>query len=336
MLVIVAHHYVVNSGLVELIQKDPAFTFNDVFLLIFGWGGKTGINCFVLITGYFMCTSSISLRKFLKLLAEIEFYNILVYLIFVAFGYTAFSVTGFIRTILPVTEIANHFVPCFLVFYLLIPFLNKLIHALNEREHMLLILLSLFVLTIMPTLMMEVSFNYVTWFSVLFLIASYIRLYPKAWMENNRICGWLALLSLLLSWGSMLGMSLVGKQAYYHFVSDSNKIFALTTAVCAFLFFRNLKIPQSKFINAISASCFGVMLIHANSGIMKQWLWTDTLKVTSFYDSPYLVLHAIAAVLGIYVICTVIDQIRIRTVEKWFMAWFDRHYPSKKTTVPQG
>ena len=72
------------------------------------------------------------------------------------------------------------------------------------------------------------------------------------------------------------------------------------------------------------------MLIHANSGIMKQWLWTGTLKVTSFYDSPYLVLHAIAAVLGIYVICTVIDQIRIRTVEKWFMAWFDRHYPSKK------
>lgn len=53
MLVIVAHHYVVNSGLLECIDAQTKLQLKDYFSLLFGWGGKTGINCFVLITGYF-------------------------------------------------------------------------------------------------------------------------------------------------------------------------------------------------------------------------------------------------------------------------------------------
>ena len=49
---------------------------------LFGWGRKTGINCFVLITGYFMCQSQASMRKFLKLVLEVEFYKLLFCLVF--------------------------------------------------------------------------------------------------------------------------------------------------------------------------------------------------------------------------------------------------------------
>lgn len=66
MFLIVAHHYVVNSGLFPVILENFPSS-KSVFLLLFGWAGKTGINCFVLITGFFMCTSQISFRKFLKL-----------------------------------------------------------------------------------------------------------------------------------------------------------------------------------------------------------------------------------------------------------------------------
>lgn len=77
MLVIVAHHYVANSGVINEIVGITEPQLKDYFLLIWGWGGKTGINCFVLITGYFMCKSQITAEKFIKLLAEVEFYNIL-------------------------------------------------------------------------------------------------------------------------------------------------------------------------------------------------------------------------------------------------------------------
>lgn len=40
MLVIVAHHYVVNSGLMDLVRASTTVSANDIFLGIFGWGGQ--------------------------------------------------------------------------------------------------------------------------------------------------------------------------------------------------------------------------------------------------------------------------------------------------------
>lgn len=85
MLLIVAHHYVVNSGLIQIMPNSET-TNNSIFLYIFGMWGKTGINCFMLITGYFMCKSNITIRKFLKLLLEVEFYKIIIYFIFIISG----------------------------------------------------------------------------------------------------------------------------------------------------------------------------------------------------------------------------------------------------------
>lgn len=41
-----------------------------------GWG-KTTINAYVLITGYFMCKSQMTWRKLAKLVLEIKFYDVI-------------------------------------------------------------------------------------------------------------------------------------------------------------------------------------------------------------------------------------------------------------------
>jgi hypothetical protein len=112
----------------------------------------------------------------------------------------------------------------------------------------------------------------------------------------------------------------------YFFVSDSNKMFAVAVAVCSFLWFKNMKIKYSKLINAFGAGTFGVLLIHANSDAMRTWLWKDTVDVVGHYTLPLgqLILFSIGVVLAIFVICNLIDQFRIATVEKWFFRWYDR------------
>ena len=57
MLLIIAHHYVVNSGVVELLYANP-INFKSVIMFLFGAWGKIGINCFILITG-FLCANQI-------------------------------------------------------------------------------------------------------------------------------------------------------------------------------------------------------------------------------------------------------------------------------------
>ena len=102
MLMIVAHHYVVNSGLTwGGPLDDESFSINSIFLALFGAWGKTGINCFLMITGYFMCTSKITLRKFLKLMAQIYLYKLLIYLLFLASGHESLSVMRIVKLLMP-------------------------------------------------------------------------------------------------------------------------------------------------------------------------------------------------------------------------------------------
>lgn len=323
MLMIVAHHYVVNSGLMSCIDAQNVLHFQDYFLLLFGWGGKTGINCFVLITGYFMCTSAITKKKFFKLLGERYFYAVAIWCLFFFTGYEAFSVKGFLKMMFPFFTVADNFTSCFLLFYLLIPFLNKLIHALTAKEHFMLMAWCIGVYVFLPSFAKaNVVFNYITWFSILYVIASYIRLHPKDWLNSTKITGSLAGASLLLSWMSVIVLAIVsrfiGKEIgiCYYFVADSNKVLALITGVSTFLFFKNLKIGYSKAINTIAASTFGVLLIHANSDTMRRWLWGDVCNNVGAYQEGNIIIHAIASVMVIYFVCTIIDMIRNRLIEQ--------------------
>ena len=326
MLLIIAHHYVVNSGLMGMMREHPT-TANAIFLWLFGAWGKTGINCFVLITGFFMCKSHISLKKFMKLLLEVTFYKVVIYCVFAMTGYTEFSKRAFLKLFLPVTQIQDNFTGCYLMFFLLIPFLNILIHAMTQKQHLLLIALCLLMYTGVGTVPgFGVTMNYVSWFAVLYMIASYIRLYPVALFNNVRIWGVLALLTFLLSAASIIVLIATGKSGLAHFfVSDSNKVLAVATGVSSFLFFKNLKIKHSKIINLLGGSTFGVLLIHANSDTMRQWLWVDLLRNTEMFDSAWLPVHALVSVFAIFGICSVFDIVRIHLIEKPFFRLWDKY-----------
>ena len=316
MLLIVMHHYVVNSGLFEIMQSSD-LTFNSISLYLWGMWGKTGINCFVLITGYFMCKSEISIKKFLKLVLEVIFYKVIIYIIFVFCGIVEFKYTSFIKSFCPISNIGDGFTTAFILFYLFIPFINVLIHNLCKKWHLLLIALSLFIYTLWYMIpIFEVRYNYVTWFIVLFLMASYIRLYCSTSCLSIR-WGRLSLCTIVLSSISVYLLRVMGYHPYY-LVQDSNAILAICVAICTFMYFKDLKIKYNKTINTIAASTFGVLLIHANSDAMRQWLWKDTLQNIVWLDSKYCILHAVISVLAVFGICVLVDIIRIRLIEKTF------------------
>lgn len=150
MILIVAHHYVVNSGLYQQMESTE-LSGNSIFLYLFGAWGKTGINCFVLITGYFMCKSEITIKKFIKLLFQIEFYKIVIYLIFLLSGYESFTIKGLVKSLNPIPGVGSNFTGCFILFYLFIPFLNILVKNFDERKHRLLLFLTLGIYTILYT-----------------------------------------------------------------------------------------------------------------------------------------------------------------------------------------
>lgn len=130
----------------------------------------------------------------------------------------------------------------------------------------------------------------------------------------------------MLSVLSLLYISGIKGHLYniYFFVSDSNKILALLTAITTFMWFKNMKFNNSKWTNTIASSMFGVLLIHANSGTMRQWLWKDTLQNANHYGDNHYILYALISVLAVFTICIIIDQIRIHTIEKYTLKSIDK------------
>ena len=328
MLSIIAHHYVVNSGVWSEIQSiEP--TAHSLFYYIFGMWGKTGINCFVLITGWFMCTSHITLRKFLKLLLEIEFYKIVIGIIFLLTGKDSFS-SEWLLGLLPVRNIHTGFVSSFLVFFLMIPFLNVLLNNLTKRQHLLLIALLFFLYTVLSTVpVFSVSMNYVSWFCTLYVYSSFMRLHDFPFKENNKAWLALSLTCILVSIISVLAIRYYPKRIDpYWFVRDSNKLMALMTALCLFNFFRTLKMPYSRFINALGATTFGILLIHANSNTMRKWLWTDLFDNVGHLSAP--IIRPIGVVLLVFTVCAVIDYLRIVLLERPLFAFYDSRVNKSK------
>lgn len=147
--------------------------------------------------------------------------------------------------------------------------------------------------------------------------------------EKNAICAPLLVLSVVVAVISILFIDLIGGEyqfvSYYHLIEDSNKFFAFLIGLLLFLFFKNLKIKYSKMINSIAATTFGILCIHANSDAMRTLIWKNILDVSRRYDDALLGLatHAVLSMIAIFLICSVIDQFKIRFLEKPLFRWLE-------------
>ena len=231
--------------------------------------------------------------------------------------------------LIPIRTLATGFTAAYLIFFLFIPFLNILVNNMNEKQHILLLGLVSFTYIFLGTVpFFSVTMNYVSWFMVLYIIASYIRIYPKKIFDNTKLWGWLSVMFIIIASLSVVVCAYISKiinaSVWYYFVQDSNTLLAVLIGVTSFLFFKNIKMKYSPSINKISATCFGVLLIHANSATMRRWLWEDVLNNVGMYNSEMLIFHAILSVLGVFVICSIIDALRIKLIETPFLKWYDK------------
>lgn len=329
MFMIAIGHYLHNSGLLTSPDGIPSMpnSLSTYYLLLMGMWGKTGINCFLLITGYFMCTSKITIRKFLKLILWIYLYKITIFAIFYFMGYESLSIYRVCKLLMPIWGLSDNFTSCFIVFWLTIPFWNILIKNMTKHQHELFALLLIFVYSVLGNIpMFNISFNYVSWFGVLYLISSYIRLYPCHIFENKRFMGGVSVTFILLAMVSVVVCHYTRRLGDFFFVTDSNKFLSLAVAVTTFLWFKSMNIKYSKVINIIGASTFGVLLIHANSDAMRTWLWRDIVDCVGHLNLSLtgLILYSIGTTSAIFIICTVIDILRIRFIETPFFKWYDK------------
>jgi surface polysaccharide O-acyltransferase-like enzyme len=182
MIMIVAHHFSVHGGFDFALDS---VTVPRLWIQFIQMGGKIGVDIFVLISGYFLVTSSkIKIFKILKLWLQLFFYSVLLYLVFILTGQEDFSIRTFINTCLPVLNSNWWFASTYFVLYLISPFINIFLKAMDKKQYQRFLCLLLVIWCFIPTFTRcDFQSNYLLWFIFLYSIAAYIRL----WTDQSKL-----------------------------------------------------------------------------------------------------------------------------------------------------
>lgn len=160
-----------------------------------------------------------------------------------------------------------------------------------------------------------------------YLIGGYIRMYSVKW-DNLKVGFAAMVISVLAGIGSIVFISCVGSKygvaSYYYLVDGCQKLLAVIMSVSIFIFWKNLKIPYIRWVNTIASTTLGVLYIHANSDTMRTLLWRDLFDNMGHYHSLFFLPYACAVVLFVYIVCVMIDLLRIKFLEKPLFTFLDR------------
>lgn len=139
-----------------------------------------------MISGYFMCTSTLTPMKYFKVYFTAKFYKIIIFVILAIVGLQEVSFSSLFKlTFCYLLGADIGFTGSFLVFYLFIPFYNLFLQHLDKNKHMKLVVLLLVFYSIVPTFFPNEGIaEPIEWYMILYFVAAYIRLYPSEWMKK--------------------------------------------------------------------------------------------------------------------------------------------------------
>lgn len=304
-------------------EHDGAnFVFGRILTSLF----NPSVNLFVLIGAYFTCTSKkLKWQRLAKLYAQVWIYGMTLFVVFLCIqGVESFSVEWLLSSIFPVVCGKYWFFSAYIFMMLVSPLLNIVIERIKKKTHLAICVVSIVLgilagdVHIVPQLAMGDGYN-VIWFVMLYFIAAFIRKYdvtvPKKWI----FIPILAYIATLV--------------AGYFFNTAQCSIVRSTPAIILLIALKDVKTNSarlSKFVTGLSATMFGVYLIH-DSNEMRAYMYRNIFHIDTFYDSKYSFLIMLGFAAATFAVCIAIEEIRLlidkplsKVVEKCFLKLKDK------------
>lgn len=324
MLMIIVLHYLNKGGLLAPYAEDRtavnfAAHLTEAFCIV-------AVNCYVLLSGYFLAESAWKPGRVASLAAQILFYSVLIPVVLLCVGVVPareLSVYDWLNYLLPVETEHYWFATAYLVMYAFAPFLAAGVRAMEKRTLQIVIVMLVFYFSIwksiVPATIATDRYGYdYGWFLCLFLIAAYLRRYGLRVLERKRNA---ALLYVGMSFGIFLLAAVSGMLAdraaffaYYTAMPTTyNHIFCLAGAVGLFMVFKEIKMPEGRaaaVVRGLAPYTFGVYLLHEH--LLVRYEWMRWLGVDAVKGSWLFAPHMVGCVLLVYLLGTAADYVRQR------------------------
>ncbi len=289
--------------------------------------GYLGVNCFVMITGYFLVTGRVTISKMLKLWVAILTYSLGLYILVCWISpHEAVSMTGISRACRPVTMSSYWFVSVYILLMLISPFLNMFLKSLESKDFLVYLTVLFVLVAIVPySFSMPWQGGRLPFFILLYSVAAFVRLHGdglrmipvRRWLflfaAGSILAGGLAFIRHEYS-GMMPGLiRYVVNWAIWNMYSPLH----LCLAFCLLMAFSLMPVGFSKKINLVAASALGVYLTHDHNSL-RPLLWNGILHVKEQADSPWLLPYCLGASVVVYIACTLIEFLRQQTLGRLY------------------
>ena len=327
MLMILTLHFNFQSkALLEL--GEPA-SHVRIFATILEAIAITGVNVYVLISGYFLSASTVKFSKMLQLILQVYFYTLLVSAAMMFVGaYTVRPEDKLDRTLkylFPISAEHYWFVTAYVIMYALAPVMNAAVNTLKRKQMKAVIIGLLFwfcvIKSVVPVQFGTDRMGYdFGWFICLYLIAAYIRKYNVVIFRDAKRSA----IVFAVSAAVIAALSLVfykinydtGRFNYYAGVPNHyNFIFTLTGALGLFSLFRFMKLKENFFaevIRIIAPYTLGVYLLHMHFEIADRWVeWIEhIIGETPLDNVPMYFIHLVVSILIVFFAGIFVDWVR--------------------------
>ncbi len=330
MIMIIAHHYSVHGGW----DIPNQVSYNRIIIQFLSLGGKLGVNCFILITGYFMINSKFDIKKLLKIMGQVLFYSVVIMLFFKLFKIYNIGIRETAKSFFPIIFSKYWFATTYVELYILSPYLNKFINYCTEKEYKRLLIILMIVLSAIPTFTNSLpGIDNLPWFIFLYLVGGYIRKYKYNFFDKAKLLLLIFISSYILIMISVVILDVLALKITDFpfdpiFLREMNSLPMFVCSISLFLYFRKLDIGSKKIINNISITTFGIYLIHDNN-LIRSYLWEHIAKNNSFYNSKWLSLHAVITISLVFFISMIVESVRINFIEKPVLKFWDKKLESK-------
>lgn len=295
MMMVIALHYLGKGGLLPSLTEESLGGRGAAAWLLES-GCIVAVNVYMLISGYFLCTSRFKVSRLFGLIGQVWLYSVAFGLLGALTGAVAQTPVDthyFLTLLFPISMEHYWFMTAYIFLYLLLPFLGAAVKRMTKAQLQLAAALLFTAFCVLKSILPvrletdEKGYNCL-WYLCVFVAAAYIRRFGLAFLEKKGRGLLLYVGGVLLTFGGTMFLRFVclktgSLERMVGVCMEYNHILPFAAALGLFGVFLRLRIEgkTADVIKRIAPYTLGVYLLHENLGLRyswQKWLGAEAVK----------------------------------------------------------
>ncbi len=312
-----------NPGSISYISSiQAATTINEFYIVFSKYLGQIGVCIFVICAAYYLVDrKEIRLNKVICIELDSIIIGAIVLLLLFFWGGRDVISFSCLKALLPFSMSSNWFVPCYIIYYISVPYLNKVLNNCSKSELMKVCTVLFVLYSVLQMIFKDRYYsNHLVGFISIHFFTGYYKKFLKDRMDTQRSCclltvSFVALLILIMGFNSFALAHQKYSDKMQHFRTFMNPLILLFSFACINIAIHNKFC--SSFIDRLSSLTLFIYVFHENDAVknsIRPYYFNQVYNALSYDHIALICLASAVAVLIVSVILSLVYNSSIHRI----------------------